>query len=169
MENNEIVSTYAVKDAVSNLRGDRVLLTPKQKQFLVALSESGDGGAAAKDAGYRNLSEALESPFVRAEAIRIQDAWGYELRMNSRYTAGEHMRLMEKFEAKYDSIKESEKPKMAAVLAKMSDTSLKASGKMNPWAQEVGASVKVEIHIGATPAESMDNGSVIEIRADNVT
>lgn len=167
MSGNEIIPTYAVKDEVSNLRGGRVLLTPKQKNFLVALSESGDGQAAAKEAGFKSLSEALESQFVAAEAVRIQDAWGYELRMNSRYTAGEHMRLMEKFEGEYASLKLADKPKMAAVLAKMSDTSLKASGKMNPWANDASSSVQVQINIGVVPAPNTQDSTIIEIKADN--
>jgi hypothetical protein len=155
------ISTYAVRDTVPDLRGGKRLLTGKQKKFLVALSETGDGDEAAKIAGYKNLSEALESEFVAAEAERIQVAWGFEVRMNARFTSGEHMRLMDKFETEYDGLKKDDKPKMAAVLAKMSDTSLKASGKMSAQGGDGGSTVNVQINIGGNSfaeAAALDGG-----------
>jgi len=169
MSDGSLIPTYQVKDEVPTLRGGKKLLTPKQKSFLVSLSENGDANLAAAEAGYKSASEAFESEIVVAEAERIQNAWSYEVRMNARFASGEHMRLMDKFETEYDGLKVAEKPKMAAVLAKMSDTSLKASGKMNPWAGEGGASVQVQINIGVSPAQDTNPSAVIEIKADNVT
>lgn len=156
------ISTYHVKDSVSDLRGGRRILTPKQKTFLVALAEGGDEQEAAKVAGYKSVHEALESEYVLAEVERIQKAWAYEVRMNAKFASGEHMRLMEKFEDDYNIAKKDDKPKMASVLAKMSDTTLRASGKMGGGEGVGGATVNVQINIGGSVPVSQESDIIIE-------
>ena len=163
MPDNTEISTYSVKNSVVNARGKTVLFTPKQKKFLEVLAEGGDDVAAAKAAGYKNLSEAMESDIVAAEMVRIQAAWSYEVRMNARFASGEHMRLMEKFENQYDESNKDDKPKMAGVLAKMSDTSLKASGKMNPMNGSGASMVNVQINIGSKKQEIVIDGESSEV------
>lgn len=147
------IPTYVVPDEVIGHNNRPIILTKKQKRFLHLAAQSGDEQAAAKEAGYKSVSEALESEYVSLELAKIQRAWAYEVRMDAKFASGEHMRLMEKFEKDYDSLTSEDRSKMAAVLAKMSDTSLKASGKMSDLSAGNSERVMVQINVGSEPQE----------------
>lgn len=153
MSENEI-ELRPVKDRVPDLRGGKKLLTTKQMKFLRVFGEALDKDDAARAAGYNDASTAMESEVIVAEMEKIQEAWFHENRMNSKFASGEHMRLMEKFEKEYDSTGAKLRPQVASVLAKMSETSLKASGKMDQNADQARTQVLVQLNIGGDKAEA---------------
>lgn len=153
MKTPDPIATYPIKETVPDLRGGKKKLTAKQLHYLRCYAETLDEGQAAKDSGYRGAFEAMESEIICREMERIQEAWFHENRMNAKYCSGEHMRLMEKFETQYDKLDEEDKPKMASVLAKMSDTALKATGKMNNDQTGAGTTVLIQMNIGGVPQD----------------
>jgi len=139
-----------VKDSIPDLRGGKRLLTKKEFVFLEEYGKNLDKTEAAKIAGYKSANDPMQSPSICAEMEKIQSAWMYEHRMNAKYAGGEHMRLMQKFEDKYDEkgVDSDTQAKFAGVLAKMSEASLKATGRIGANDKPGGGgNVLVQINI----------------------
>ena len=124
----------------------------KQLMFLEEYSKDLDTKRAAKAVGYkaryieefRNQHKALGQAMTR-EMQRIQRDWIKAIRLNAKSSAAKHIEIFEKIEADYDIADLETKSKFAGTLAKLSDTSLKATGQ---FAQEkVNSGVKVEVNI----------------------
>lgn len=119
-----------IREIVPDMRGGIKHLTKKEMDFLQHYASELNKAAAAKAAGYNSSWDPMQSEAIVAEMERIEKAFFYGMRMNANFAGGEHMRLMEKFERKYDAMDHENQAKMASVLAKMSETTLKATGKI---------------------------------------
>ena len=143
------VPVTKVRKKAKNAKGDIVPLTGKELEFLKVYAETLDKTKAAKAAGYPDSYEAMQSDKICSEMERINDAWFYENRMNAKFASGEHQRLMEKFEGQYDKTGGKTKAQFAGVLAKMSESSLKATGKIGGNSEGgEGTRVFVQLNIG---------------------
>ena len=169
-DSSKNVVVRPVKKTAISANGKPVTLTTKQFVGLKHYAETLDIDASAKAAGYRDKTVFLDSEIVLAEIEKINTAWLYENRMTARFTAGEHMRMMQKFEDHYDKVAGKNKGQMAGVLAKMSDTALKASGKIGSGNGDgTSTNVMVQLNIGGSgedaPVKNID-GVSIEVVAD---
>lgn len=138
----------------SERRDGEVYVFKKQElDFLREYSASLDETIAFTNAqvDIRRRSEMLENIHVKKEMARIQRAWSCRSRMTQEYAGGEHMRLMEKFEENYDSLETGNKPKMAGVLAKMSEATLKATGLIGSDKEQTMPTVIVQMNMGGAP------------------
>lgn len=101
-----------------------------EMEFLQAYSSCYDVDQAFTEARIerRRRSEILDDPYVKAEMVNIQQVWKYHGRMSAGFAAGNHMRLMGKFENEYNKSGRSDKAKFAGTLAKMSEATLKSTG-----------------------------------------
>lgn len=126
--------------------GQPHFFTAKQRIFLDTLSRTLDYKQALKDSGLKP-HQVQKSPYLMDEAKIILEASGFIHRKNA--AMGNHLRLMDKFEKDYDTGPKADKPKYAGVLAKMSESCLKAAGEFGEDVEGSGASgVKVVINIG---------------------
>lgn len=131
-EGDKTLPVTRVNEVVPDMRGGIKTLTKKGITFLQNYAESMDETEAAKIAKYASAWEPKQDPAIVAEMERIDKAFFYGIRMNANFAGGEHERLMQKFEEKYDGASEDNKAKLANTLAKMSETRLKATGKIGP-------------------------------------
>ena len=99
------------------------------------------------------------------EMRAIQEEYQVAIRLNANSSAKKHLELMQKFEQDYDvaDLKNQNKGSLASTLAKMSDTSLKATGQFNK--ADTGGGTKVEINIDLT---SNKQDEPIEVKAEVV-
>lgn len=81
------------------------------------------------------------------ECKNIQEQYTKAIELNANSSAVKHIELMRKFEQDYDrtDIKSQNKSGLASTLARMSDTSLKATGQFTK--EGTGGGTKVEINI----------------------
>lgn len=133
MTQNSNVPAKIVPTSVPSLKkeGEVKVFTKPQLDFLRAYSQTCDEEVAFVEARidrrYRN--DMLEEPHVQKEMQKIQQVWRFQARLTAGFSAGNHMRLMEKFEDEYDSSdKKEEKARFAGTLAKMSEGTMKATG-----------------------------------------
>lgn len=117
------------------------------KEYATCLDE--DLAIAKVNVPQQRRSEILANPHVLEEMKKIQRAWRFGSRLTQGVAAGEHMRLMEKFEENYDKLETGNKPKMAGVLAKMSEANMKATGLIGAERDQAMPTVIVNMNMGA--------------------
>lgn len=148
----QTVPVKLVPESVPSLQheGEKYVYKKAEINFLREYASSLDEDVAFAQLGLdsRRKSEILASPYVKAEMSRIQDTWRYRSRLTQDVAAGEHMRLMEKFEGDYDNLKVSDRPKMAGVLAKMSEGSMKATGLIGSERDQAMPTVIIRMNMG---------------------
>lgn len=152
------VPAKVVPASVPSLKkdGDVYVFKRAELDFLREYASCMDEHQALGQTGIdrRRWSEMLENPHVKNEMARIQRAWRYRSRMTQEFAGGEHMRLMDKFEENYDALESKERPKMAGVLAKMSEATMKATGLIGADKDQAMPTVIVNMNMG-TP-ENVD-------------
>lgn len=141
-----------VPDSVPSLQTEGALYVFKKREidFLREYGNSLDEDVAFGQLGLdsRLKSEILNNAYVQQEMGRIQQAWRYRSRLSQDQAAGEHMRLMQKFEEDYDLQKTADKSKMAGVLAKMSEASMKATGLIGSDREQAMPTVIIRMNMG---------------------
>lgn len=90
----------------------------------------------------------LANPHVLAEMAQIQQAWRFRGRLTQEFAGGNHARLMQKFEQNYDQLETGNKPKMADVLAKMSEATMKATGLIGSERDQALPTVIINMNMG---------------------
>lgn len=139
-------------ETVPSLKGDGKVYVFKKheldflREYSVCLDEK--LALSKVNVAHQRHSEILENPYVQEEMARTQRAWRYRSRMTQEQAAGEHMRLMEKFEENYDKLETGNKPKMAGVLAKMSEATMKATGLIGSERDQAMPTVIVNMNMG---------------------
>lgn len=124
------------------------------REYSVSLDEKKALTAASVDS--RRHSEIVSNPHVIEEMLRIQKAWRYRGRVTQEFAGGEHMRLMEKFENDYDKVSLKERSKMAGVLAKMSETTMKATKLIGSDEGQQMPTVILNMNMGDAEQVSVD-------------
>lgn len=146
------VPAKVVPESVPSLRDEGELYVFKKREldFLQHYAVSLDEDMSFNQLGleHQRKADILNNPYVQQEMVRIQKAWCYRGRLSQDFAAGEHMRLMQKFEDDYDLQKVSDKPKMAGVLAKMSEGSMKATGLIGTERDQAMPTVIVNMDMG---------------------
>jgi hypothetical protein len=98
-----------------------------QHRFLEAYAETLDMDVALKAGGLR-LHQINKNPYIQAEMERLQECAMFKHRAKA--TVGNHHRLMNRVEKMMDQSGDMRvKQGFAGVLARMSDTALKAAGE----------------------------------------
>lgn len=142
-----------VPEQVQSLRnnGDSYLFKKAELDFLKEYSTCLDEDLALSrvNVAHQRKSEILENLYVQNEMHKIQRAWRYRSRMTQEHAAGEHMRLSEKFENDYDELELNNKSKMAGVLAKMSEATMKATGLIGTERDQSMPTVIVQMNMGS--------------------
>lgn len=134
-----------------------VEFTPLKPQYITALQEYQkdlDLSRACKAAGLTSYEKKkvmdpttdVGTAFLKEVKI-IQEQYTKAIHLNAHSSAVKHLELMEKIEADYDraDINNQNKGSFASTLARMSDSSLKATGKFA--SENTGGGTKVEINI----------------------
>lgn len=149
---------------------------PMKPEYIIALQEYQkdlDLDRAMKAAGisYAVKKKLLDPTEERGlaflkEVKEIQDQYYKAIRLNASSSAVKHLELMAKIEADYDraDITNQNKGSFASTLAKMSDTSLKATGQFTQ--ENKGGGTKVEINIDLSSNAQQD--PPIDIKAEVV-
>ncbi len=127
------VPAKIVPTSVPSLKkeGEVKIFTKPQLDFLRAYSQCYDEDQAFTEARIekRHRSDILNEPHVKEEMQKIQRVWQFHGRMTAGFAAGNHMRLMSRFESEFDgSESHGDRAKFAGTLAKMSEASLKSTG-----------------------------------------
>lgn len=160
------VPARRVNPSVPSLKneGEQYVMTNNAVRFLESYTQNLDEKKACQDAGieYSNRDSVIGNPHVQREMALIQRAWRYKGRLTAESAAGEHMRLMEKFEDNFDSAeKHGDKAKYAGTLAKMSEASMKATDLIGKENHDAMPSVVVNIDMGDS-SEPKEVNPVIE-------
>lgn len=151
------VPAKIVPDSVSSLKndGEEYIFKKRELDFLKEYATHLDEDMAFAQLGleHQRKSDILNNPHVKVEMVRIQKAWRFRSRLTQDFAAGEHMRLMEKFEDNYDQLETGNKPKMAGVLAKMSEANMKATGMIGSERDQAMPSVIINMDMGTSNVE----------------
>lgn len=146
------VPVRRVQETVPSLtkKGEVYVFNGPTIKFFEAYTQSMDVEAAALAAGIdtRHRNEFLSNPYVIAEIDKIQRAWSLSHRMTVGFAAGEHMRLMEKFEGQFDKEKGKVKSSYAGTLAKMSEAVMKGVGLIGADNAPTVPNVSIELNLG---------------------
>lgn len=146
------VPAKVVPASVPSLKkdGEVYVFKAPEIQFLREYSSSLDEDLALAQLpiDQRRKSEILQNPHVREEMAKIQQAWRYRGRLTQEFAGGNHARLMQKFEQNYDQLETGNKPKMAGVLAKMSEATMKATGLIGSERDQALPTVIINMNMG---------------------
>lgn len=158
MKVNKFLMPASRKDAVPHY------FSQKQIRFLEVYSETMDIAEACKQSGMTRY-QVQKSPYLNAEIQLINQAAMFKHR--NTVALGRHERLMEKFEQEFDNNQYDKdyKKSVMSTLAKMSETSLKASGAFTERKENtgiLGVQVVINIGDGGKKLESAQ-GQVIDI------
>lgn len=134
-----------------------------QHTFLSAYAETLDMQAALKASGLRAF-QVNKNPYLQAELERLHECAMFAHRAKS--TVGNHQRLMAKFEQAYDRTGDARiKQGYAGVLARMSDSAMKAAGE---FSEDDGTGtfvgVQVVLNFGGRPEDVKPSG-IIDVDA----
>mgnify|MGYP006879613821 CR=1 FL=1 len=145
--------------------------SPQQIQALQEYQKDLDFDRACKAVGLSaNAKKNLKDPtradgqaFLK-EMMEIQKEYQVAIKLNANSSAVKHLELLQKFEADYDTadINNQNKGSLASTLAKMSDTSLKATGQFNNGEMGGGMKVEINIDLGTNAPEQLDIEDAIE-------
>jgi hypothetical protein len=134
-----------------------------QHAFLGHYAETLDKHAALKVSGLK-WHQVSKNPYMMAELERLQECAMFAHRAKS--TVGNHHRLMDKFERAYDKAGDARiKQGYAGVIARMSDSAMKAAGEFGD--DDGGGAfvgVQVVLNFGGRP-ESVPAQTVIPIES----
>jgi hypothetical protein len=127
-------------------------LSDDEVKFLKAYAESCSVEQARKDTKLHHTKVEMftKKPAVIKEMALMQSSFRAQWRLSAAAAAGRHIQLMDKAEALLDK----GDTKALSSLAKMSETSLKATGHFDSGEQNMAAQVSVSINIGGdAPSE----------------
>jgi hypothetical protein len=120
--------------------------SPRHLKFLEVYAETLDYKKALRTAEMR-AKDVTNSAYLLNEIKLINQA--ASLKHRNKSALGTHHRLMQKFEKQFDAEYGKNKTPYASVLAKMSDTALKAAGEFTDHQENTGfAGIQVTINIG---------------------
>lgn len=158
MTQKSSVPAKKVPNSVPHLKGNgEKIFTSRELKFLRAYSHTCDEISALEEAGIQRnrLSEIIDEPHVAAEMKKIQEVWRYQSRLTAGYSAGNHMRLMQKIEDEYDTaVSVANKAKFAPTLARMSDSAMKATNLIGSHESEKMPTVIINVEPSAIGVES---------------
>lgn len=135
-------------------------------EFLRAYAGSLDEDQAFNEARIdtRYREEILRDPHVMEEMAIIQQTYRFQSRLTTGYVGGKHMELMDKGEKEFDGTDSKEhKARFLGVLAKMSDTAMKATGLIGPQAGEQLPMVIMNLNTGGAPANVQINQGTLPV------
>jgi len=146
----------AVRRSDAALESSYYLFDAEHIVFLREFQKDLDINRAANACGieprkiHRHLKKKDErGKALKRELMRIQDEHVRALHLNTQSAAAEHMRLQRKFESDYDSADdERAKASYAGVLARMSDSNLKATNHYLGEGVDKGIKVNINIDLG---------------------
>lgn len=136
-----------------------------QKDLDLARACTAAGISAGRKKNLLDPTTAQGLAFTK-ELAAIQEEYQVAIRMNANSSAKKHMELMAKFERDYDTadMKNQNKGSLASTLAKMSDSSLKATGQFAN--EQSGGGTKVHINIDLTT--NREEEPPIDITAEEI-
>lgn len=141
------------------------LFTPNQIQVLKEFQKDCDLDAALKRAGLSaKYKQPLTDPTSKLgqaflkELNEIQSDFLNSIKLNAQKAAAKHMEVFETIEEDYKSIdtEHKNKPGMAGALARMSDSTLRATGQYHQEQKNSGVKVEINIDLGDKPQEAID-------------
>ena len=137
----------------------------KQLRFLEEYAKHLDVNRAAREvetAVKTVRGNWLTQEKFQAEIEAIHKIWQTNIRMTAEHATARHIELMDKVETEFDNAEgAADKAKLAAPLAKMSDSYLKAAGKFATGGDQKGISVTINIDLGGEDQPVVIEGEVI--------
>ena len=138
----------------------------KQLRFLEEYAKHLDINRAAREvetAVKTVRGNWLTQEKFQAEIEAIHKIWKTNIRMTAEHATARHIELMDKVEVEFDKAEgATNKAKLAAPLAKMSDSYLKAAGKFSTDGNQKGISVTINIDLGDSDKPIEVDGEVID-------
>jgi hypothetical protein len=150
-----------------DVKPDPHIYTAKEIKFLDVYCDTLDKATALKEAGLK-LEQVKRNKYLMNELEMLQRIAQKKHRL--RMAAAKHLDLMEKFEDEFDKVKG--KDNKAAVgysstLARMSETTLRASGEFAEKKTGSGVNLSVNITIGGEQEPLTVEGEVIDVEVED--
>lgn len=157
----EPIITRKVREVIITDNAKPHLFTPRHLSFLQSYSQTLDVDEALKISGVRR-SEIEKSSYLAAEVQLINECAMYKHRAAS--AMGRHERLMDKIEQNFDKTHDDKtRASFGSILAKMSETSLKAAGEFGEKRENNGLTgVQVIINLG----DPLMGANVIDVQSE---
>lgn len=170
-QNSDVPARIVPASVPSQKDPQKVHYFPKHvHDFLRAYAGCLDEDQAFNEARVdtRVRAEILRDPHVQEEMGIIQQTYRYQSRMTTGFVAGKHMELMDKVEKEFDGTDSKEhKARFAAVLAKLSDGAMKATGLIGTQTGEQMPMVVMNLNTGGAPANVQINQGAAPVVTEN--
>ncbi len=138
----------------------------KQLRFLEEYAKHLDVNRAARevDTAVKTVrGNWLTQEKFQAEIEAIHKIWKTNIRMTAEHATARHIELMDKVEDEFDKAEgATNKAKLAAPLAKMSDSYLKAAGKFSTDGNQKAVNVTINIDLGDSNKPIEVEGEIID-------
>lgn len=157
----EPIITRKVREVIITDNAKPHLFTPRHLSFLQSYTQTLDVDEALKQSGMTRW-EVEKSDYLTAEVQLINECAMYKHRAAT--ALGRHERLMDKMEQRFDTTHDDKtRASYGSILAKMSETSLKAAGEFGEKRENNGLTgVQVIINIG----DPLMGANVIDVQAE---